>query len=118
MEVYTSITFLFEAAPDVGAVADRRGARDDPGERQQPREQPEAVLRRRREHAGAELRDELVLDLALRVAGGDPAADVDAHARGDRRVGHVEREVAGGEQDLAPEVPQRRGAGPPGAPRR
>ena len=43
-------------------------------ERQQPGEQVEALLRRRGEDLRPELGDELVLDLALRVACRDPAA--------------------------------------------
>src|SRR4051812_40348593 len=108
MEVYTYITFIFVPTPEPRAVPVRPRADDDSGERQQPREQPEAVLRRGREHGRPELRDQLLLDLALRVARRDPAADVDALAVGERRVRHVERHVALDAHHLALELRERR----------
>ena len=56
----------------------------EPGERQQPGDQVEPLARRHGEHGGAELVDELRLDLALRVAGGDPRADERLHPQRDR----------------------------------
>src|SRR6478752_6380567 len=51
------------------------GAPEDPGDREDPGEQPEPVFRRLCEYALAELGNELRLDLALRVAGGDARRD-------------------------------------------
>ena len=60
-------------APAPGEHADDDHAEREPGERQQPRDQLEALPRRLGEHGRAELVDERGLDLALRVARGDPA---------------------------------------------
>ena len=55
----------------------------------------------------AELPDECRLDLALRVAGGDPLADERTYAVGDRGVRERERRLAGGAVDLVLELLQR-----------
>ena len=54
--------------PHPRAAAEHDRADRDPGERQHPREQVEAVRPRDAEHGRAELGDERVLDLALRPA--------------------------------------------------
>ena len=78
---------------------------DHAAERQPPREQVEALVRRRREDAGAEVRDELRLDLALRSRTASIRVwmkRLDPLRR--RRVRLVERRVAGRAHDLALEV--------------
>src|SRR5204863_7116751 len=72
------------AAPSPGEDAQHDGARDDAGERQQPDEEIEAFLGRRGEDGGAELGDELRLDLTPRVPGGDASADESPHPVGNR----------------------------------
>ena len=57
-----------------------------------------------REHGRPELVDELRLDLALRVAGGDPDPDVRLDAAGGRRVRGVERRLADGAHELGLEL--------------
>src|ERR687887_491297 len=95
-------------APAAREHGEHDGAESDSGERENPREQVEAALRRRREHALPELVYELRLDLALRVAGSDPGADERAHAVGDRRVRERERRMAGRTDDLVLELGERR----------
>ena len=65
-----------------------------PCERQQPRDPVESLPRRHRQDARAEVGDELRLDLALRVARGDPRADERLHPARDRSVGGVEGRLA------------------------
>src|SRR4051812_28958941 len=62
---------LSRARPAPGEPPEHQRAEPGTDERQHPREQVEPVLRRLREDRRPELQDELVLDLALRVAGGD-----------------------------------------------
>src|SRR5437588_12880044 len=92
---------IARAAPAPDACADRRGGDEDAGDRQPPREQVEALPRRRREDRLAELRDELLLDLAVGRALCAPPRDVRLEALRDRRVRLVERRVAGRAHDLA-----------------
>ena len=77
---------------------------DERAERKQPGEEPEAALRRRREHARAELGDQCVLDLLLGVPRGDPRADERLHPLGDRSIRLVERRLAHGADELGLEV--------------
>ena len=76
----------------------------EPGERQQPGDEVESLARRHGEDGGPELVDELRLDLALRVAGRDPGADVRLHPQRDRRVGGVERRLADRADELGLEL--------------
>ena len=62
------------------------------------------AARRLGEDALAELRDELSLDLALRVAGGDPPADELLHAQARPASSTVERRVARRADELALEL--------------
>ena len=66
-------------------------------------------LRRLREHAWPELVDELGLDLRLGRARRDPLADDLLHPSRDRRVGLVERRLAGRADELRLEVGGTRG---------
>ena len=62
-----------------------------------------------------ELRDERVLDLLLRVAGGDADADERLHALGHGGVRLVERRLADGAHELGLEIGRVRGRGGRGA---
>ena len=63
------------AAPPAAIAPTPSAPADEHAERQEPREQVEARLRRLGEHSRAELGDERVLDLLLGVAGRDAHAD-------------------------------------------
>src|SRR5207247_412031 len=67
-----------------------------------------AVSRRPGDHRRPEVRDQPVLDLRARVAGGDPLRDEALHLLGDRRVGLIERHVTRRADDLALELALRR----------
>ena len=67
--------------PPPASTVSAAGAGQQAHDRQHPREQVEPLLLGRGEDALAELRDELVLDLALRVARGDPLPDELLHAQ-------------------------------------
>src|SRR3954447_22304891 len=109
---------LAAVRPPPREPADDRDRDDQPDQRQQPGEQVEAVLRRRGEHLLAELRDERVLDLALRLPGRDLVRDEHLHVLGDGGVRLVERRAADRAHDLAlelvlggPAVARKRGRG-------
>ena len=91
-------------APAPGEQAHDHDAEREPGERQHPRDQLEALLRRLGQHRRAELVDERGLDLALRVAGGDPLADERLHPQRDGRVRGVERRLADRADELGLEL--------------
>ncbi len=95
-------------APAPGRPAERDGAHQQAADRQQPGQEVEPSLRRRGEHRRTELGDELRLDLALRVTGGDPLADERAQALRHRRRRHVEGRVAGRADHLVLEIGERR----------
>src|SRR4051794_37518348 len=99
---------LARAAPAPAERAEDARAEQDARDREQPREQREAVLRRLGEDRLAEVRDEPALDLALRVARRDARGDELLDARRDRRVRLVERRAALGAHHLALELRQRR----------
>ena len=90
--------------PRADEEADRDRPADERGEREQPGEEPEPAFRRLREHLGPELGDERVLDLLLRVAGGDPHADERLHPLGDGSVRLVERRLADRAHELGLEI--------------
>src|SRR6185369_4477571 len=79
----------------------------DRDERKYPREQVEPVPRRFGEDRRAELGDELLLDLAPGVAGGDPRGDEAADPVRDRRARLVEGGLTGRAHHLAFELAER-----------
>ena len=98
--------------------ATKQSAENDPSERQPPDEEIEALARRRRKDAGAEVLHELVLDLIPGGALVNSHLDVVLDAPRRRRVGLVEGRVAGRTHHLPFErrkrrlrVPARRGRG-------
>src|SRR6266542_2624318 len=101
--------------------AERQSSRpgDDPSQRQPPREQVEALVRRCREDPCAEVLDELGLDPVGRPALRDALADLRLDPLRRLRVRLVERRVAGRAHDLPLEIRERRarmdaGGGGPG----
>src|SRR6516165_7955743 len=96
------------AAPAPGEEAEHERTADDTCNRQPPGQDVEAAVRWREQHALAELADEPLLDLALRVAGRDPVPDQRPLPVGERAGGLVERLVAGHAQHLALDLGQRR----------
>jgi hypothetical protein len=99
---------LARASPPPGADTDRHGGRQDADHRQPPRNEPEALVRRRREDCIPILGDELVLDLGLRVPGGDAVRDHALDLLCGRRARLVERRVAHRTHDLSFEFGERR----------
>src|SRR5439155_6031824 len=99
---------LAGARPAPRREADEAAGKREPGERQPPREEVEALPRRRGEDGLAELRDQLPLDLAAGVSGGDARADERLHPPSDRRARLVQRRVAGRAHHLALELVQGR----------
>ena len=95
-------------APAPDEDRDHHGAREEPHERQEPRQPVEALTGRRRENRRAELRDELVLDLALGDAGSRSCLDEALDVARDRRVRLIERRLALRAHHLALEVRERR----------
>lgn len=93
-------------APDEYGDHRRRGEKAD--DRQQPREPVEALAWRRRQNLVAELGDELVPDLRLGGAGGDPPRQVGLDLPRGGRVGLVERGLASRADELALEIGERR----------
>ena len=91
-------------APGPRESADDDGADRERAERQQPGEEIEPALGRLGEHGGAELVDELGLDLRGAVTGRDLRADERLHPRRDRRVRLVERRLARRADDLRLEI--------------
>src|SRR5579872_7284134 len=108
IELLVVIVGAAHPAPAPHADGEHTGAAEDAADRQPPREEIEALVRRRGEDPLPEVGDELVLDLlrapALRDAAGDLRLDL---LRG-RRLRHVERRVAGRAHDLALEIRERR----------
>src|SRR4051812_238780 len=96
------------AAPVPRCSAEHDGAAEHSYQRQQPRQQVEAVRRWAGDDGRPERRDQLVLDLRACVAGVDAPCDERLHAESDRRARLVERRVTSRADDLAFELALRR----------
>ena len=96
------------AAPAPCQPAERDRAREDARDRKPPGEDVEAAVRGRGEDLRPVLGDELLLDLALRVAAVDQAPDQRSLLVRECGVGLVERRLADEAHDLRLDLGQRR----------